>query len=71
MDLEIILWGAIVILVDALIIYYAVKKIYPIWKRMKADGKITLKEIEDAVEEVVDIIEETKEEIGENHGDRR
>ncbi|MEK9695188.1 MAG: hypothetical protein VW270_05450 [Candidatus Poseidoniales archaeon] len=62
-DAELMLYGLAFIIADILIIYYGAKKLLPIWRKMKADGKITLDEIEDAVEEVIDIVEETKEKI--------
>ena len=47
------------ILVDPLVLAYAGKWLIAKWKEMKADGKITVDEILEAAEEVVDKVKET------------
>jgi polyhydroxyalkanoate synthesis regulator phasin len=60
MDLDtIILYG--------LVLAYIGEKGLALYKRVMADGKITLDEIEEIIEEVTDIADETKEMI-ENEG---
>lgn len=65
MDIELVLFIITAVLVDLLILVYAGKRLIEIWKRMRADGKITVDEIIDAAEEVVELVKETAEKLGE------
>lgn len=65
MDIELLLFIITAILLDLLILAYAGKHLLAIWKRMRADGKITVDEIIEAAEEVVELVKETAEKLGE------
>tara|TARA_Y100000004_G_C8875084_1_gene395016 strand:+ start:301 stop:513 length:213 start_codon:yes stop_codon:yes gene_type:complete len=51
------------ILVDLLVLAYAGKWLIAKWKEMKADGKITVDEVLDAAEEVVEMVKDTVEKL--------
>ena len=51
------------ILVDLLVLAYAGKWMLAKWKQMKADGKITVDEVLEVAEEVVDKVKETVEKL--------
>ena len=51
------------ILVDLLVLAYAGKWLVAKWKEMKADGKITVDEVLDAAEEVVEMVKDTVEKL--------
>ena len=59
MEVETALMVITAILVDLLVLAYAGKWLLAKWKEMKADGKITVDEILEAAEEVVDKVKET------------
>lgn len=62
MDLDtIILYG--------LVVAYIGEKGLALYKKVMADGKITLEEIEEIIEEITDVADDVKEKIGENHDD--
>lgn len=65
MDIELILLMTTAVLVDLLILAYAGKHLLALWKRITADGKITADELIDAAEEVVELVKETAEKLGE------
>lgn len=65
MDIELILFIITAVLVDLLILVYAGKHLLALWKRITADGKITVDEVIDAAEEVVELVKETAEKLGE------
>jgi hypothetical protein len=59
MEIETAILVVTAILVDLLVLAYAGKWMIAKWKEMKADGKITVDEILEAAEEVVDKVKET------------
>tara|TARA_R100000231_G_scaffold45307_2_gene39089 strand:- start:1963 stop:2169 length:207 start_codon:yes stop_codon:yes gene_type:complete len=59
MDIEGMLILGTAILIDLLVLAYAGKWLVAKWKEMKADGKITVDEVLDAAEEVVEMVKET------------
>ena len=63
MDIETMLLIGTAILVDLLVLAYAGKWLIAKWKEMKADGKITVDEVLDAAEEVVEMVKETVEKL--------
>lgn len=63
MDIEYALMLGTAILVDLLVLAYAGKWLVAKWKEMKADGKITVDEVLDAAEEVVEMVKETVEKL--------
>jgi len=63
MDIETMLLIGTAILVDLLVLAYAGKWLLAKWKEMKADGKITVDEILDAAEEVVEMVKDTVEKL--------
>lgn len=65
MDIELILLMTTAALIDLLILAYAGKHLLALWKRITADGKITADELIDAAEEVVELVKETAEKLGE------
>ena len=65
MDIELILLMTTAVLVDLLILAYAGKHLLALWKRITADGKITVDEVIDAAEEAVEIVKDAIEELGE------
>lgn len=65
MDIEVTLLIITAILVDLLILAYAGKHLLALWKRITADGKITADELVDAAEEVVELVKDTVEKLGE------
>ena len=67
MDIESTLMWTTLIALDIVIFAWVGKKLLAKYREMKADGEITLDEVLDAVDDVVDIIEEAKDKLGENH----
>jgi len=65
MDIELMLFIITAILLDLLILAYAGKHLLALWRKMTADGKITVDEIIDAAEEVVELVKETAEKLQE------
>lgn len=65
MDIELILLMTTAALIDLLILAYAGKHLLALWKRITADGKVTADELIDAAEEVVELVKETAEKLGE------
>ena len=63
MEVETALMLITAILVDLLGLAYAGKWMLGKWKAMKADGKITVDEILEVAEEVVDKVKETVEKL--------
>ncbi len=63
MEVETALMLITAILVDLLVLAYAGKWMLGKWKAMKADGKITVDEILEVAEEVVDKVKETVEKL--------
>ena len=63
MEVETALMLITAILVDLLVLAYAGKWLVAKWKEMKADGKITVDEVLDAAEEVVEMVKETVEKL--------
>lgn len=63
MEVETALMVVTAILVDLLVLAYAGKWLLAKWKEMKADGKITVDEVLDAAEEVVEMVKETVEKL--------
>ncbi len=63
MDIEYALMVGTAILIDLLVLAYAGKWLVAKWKEMKADGKITVDEVLDAAEEVVEMVKETVEKL--------
>ena len=63
MEVETALVVATAILVDLLVLAYAGKWLVAKWKEMKADGKITVDEVLDAAEEVVELVKDTVEKL--------
>lgn len=60
LDAEFVFWSLLVIAIDVAIVYYAIKKLPALWNKIKKDG-ITLDEIEDLVEEVMEIKDDIEE----------
>jgi hypothetical protein len=65
MDIELMLFVTTAVLLDLLILAYAGKHLLALWRKITADGKITVDEIIDAAEEVVELVKETAEKLGE------
>lgn len=63
MEVETALMVVTAILVDLLVLAYAGKWLLAKWKEMKADGKITVDEVLDAAEEVVEMVKDTVEKL--------
>ena len=63
MEVETALMLITAILVDLLVLAYAGKWLLAKWKEMKADGKITVDEVLDAAEEVVEMVKDTVEKL--------
>ncbi len=63
MEVETALMVITAILVDLLVLAYAGKWMLAKWKEMKADGKITVDEILEVADEVVDKVKETVEKL--------
>ena len=63
MEVETALMLITAILVDLLVLAYAGKWMLAKWKEMKADGKITVDEVLEVAEEVVDKVKETVEKL--------
>lgn len=63
MEVETALMLITAILVDLLVLAYAGKWMLAKWKQMKADGKITVDEVLEVAEEVVDKVKETVEKL--------
>lgn len=69
MDIEYALMIATAVLVDLVILAYAGKWLIAKWKAMTADGKITVDEVIEAAEEVVEMVKETAEKLEANNDD--
>ena len=65
MDIELMLFIITAVLLDLLILAYAGKHLLALWRKMTADGKITVDEVIDAAEEVVELVKETAEKLQE------
>jgi len=65
MDIEWMLFVTTAVLLDLLILAYAGKHLLALWRKITADGKITVDEVIDAAEEVVELVKETAEKLGE------
>jgi len=65
MDIELMLFIVTAVLLDLLILAYAGKHLLALWRKMTADGKITVDEVIDAAEEVVELVKETAEKLQE------
>ncbi len=71
MDIEYLLLIGTAILLDLVILAYAGKWLIAKWKFMKADGKITVDEVFDAAEEIVEMVKETAEKLEANNDDHK
>ena len=69
MDIEYALMIGTAVLLDLVILAFAGKWLVAKWKHMKADGKITVEEVIDAAEEIVDMVKETAEKLEANNDD--
>ena len=65
MDIELILFVVTAILLDLLILAVAGKQLLALWRKITADGKITIDEVVDAAEEAVEIVKDAIEDLGE------
>lgn len=71
MDIESVLMWTTLIALDILVFAWVGKKLLAKYREMKADGEITLDEVIDAVDDVVDLAKEAKEKLEENHDGQR
>jgi hypothetical protein len=65
MDIELMLFIVTAVLLDLLILAYAGKHLLALWRKITADGKITVDEVIDAAEEVVELVKDTAEKLQE------
>lgn len=71
MDIEYIIMIATAVLLDLVILAFAGKWLLAKWRAMKADGKITVDEVIDAAEEIVEMVKETAEKLEANNDDHK
>lgn len=70
MDIEQALLIVTLIAVDLVILATAGKWLVAKWRSMKADGKITVEEVIEAAEEVVEMVKDTAEKLEANHDEQ-